>query len=55
MTALIHAPDIEQKLKILSDDARYDLACACAGAAHRKDGSTLSLCPTEAPASCSKP
>jgi predicted DNA-binding helix-hairpin-helix protein len=29
MTAVISRPDTNQKLGILSDDARYDLACAC--------------------------
>jgi len=29
MTAVISAPDTRQKLKILSADAQYDLACAC--------------------------
>jgi len=30
MTAIIRAPDTEKKLEILSTDAQYDLACACA-------------------------
>jgi predicted DNA-binding helix-hairpin-helix protein len=40
MTAIIRAPDTEQKLKILSADAQYDLACACATGQdeHRKRG-----------------
>jgi predicted DNA-binding helix-hairpin-helix protein len=29
MTAVISAPDTRQKLEILSEDAQYDLACAC--------------------------
>lgn len=29
MTAIISAPDTRQKLEILSEDAQYDLACAC--------------------------
>ena len=29
MTAVISKPDTHQKLKILSEDAQYDLACAC--------------------------
>ena len=29
MTAVISAPDTQQKLEILSADAQYDLACAC--------------------------
>jgi predicted DNA-binding helix-hairpin-helix protein len=29
MTAIISAPDTQQKLEILSADAQYDLACAC--------------------------
>jgi predicted DNA-binding helix-hairpin-helix protein len=29
MTALISRPDTQQKLEILSEDAQYDLACAC--------------------------
>jgi predicted DNA-binding helix-hairpin-helix protein len=40
MTAIIHAPDTQQKLEILSADAQYDLACACGTAEgdHRKRG-----------------
>jgi predicted DNA-binding helix-hairpin-helix protein len=40
MTAVIRAPDTQQKLKILSADAQYDLACACATGEdeHRKRG-----------------
>jgi predicted DNA-binding helix-hairpin-helix protein len=40
MTAIIRAPDTEQKLKILSADAQYDLACACATGQdeHRRRG-----------------
>jgi predicted DNA-binding helix-hairpin-helix protein len=40
MAAVISAPDTEQKLKILSADAQYDLACACATGQdeHRKRG-----------------
>lgn len=30
MTAIISAPDTQRKLEILSTDAQYDLACACA-------------------------
>jgi|WetSurSiteA1Bulk_404760.scaffolds.fasta_scaffold05450_3 predicted DNA-binding helix-hairpin-helix protein len=30
MTAIINAPDTQRKLEILSTDAQYDLACACA-------------------------
>ena len=29
MTAVIIKPDTEEKLRILSHDAQYDLACAC--------------------------
>lgn len=29
MTAILSKPDTEQKLRILSTDAQYDLACAC--------------------------
>jgi len=29
MTAIISVPDTRQKLEILSEDAQYDLACAC--------------------------
>lgn len=29
MTAIISKPDTDQKLRILSEDAQYDLACAC--------------------------
>jgi predicted DNA-binding helix-hairpin-helix protein len=29
MTAVISVPDTQQKLEILSEDAQYDLACAC--------------------------
>ena len=41
MTAVIRTPDTQQKLKILSADAQYDLACACATGEdeHRKRGS----------------
>jgi predicted DNA-binding helix-hairpin-helix protein len=40
MTAIISKPDTQQKLKILSADAQYDLACACGskGDDHRKRG-----------------
>jgi predicted DNA-binding helix-hairpin-helix protein len=40
MAAVVRAPDTEQKLKILSADAQYDLACACATGEdeHRKRG-----------------
>ena len=40
MTAIISKPDTEQKLKILSADAQYDLACACCTRAdeHRRRG-----------------
>ena len=40
MFAVIRAPDTEQKLKILSADAQYDLACACGTGQdeHRKRG-----------------
>jgi predicted DNA-binding helix-hairpin-helix protein len=40
MAAVVRAPDTEQKLKILSADAQYDLACACATGQdeHRKRG-----------------
>jgi len=41
MTAVISAPDTRQKLKILSADSQYDLACACGTSedGHRKRGS----------------
>ena len=29
MTAVITRPDTQEKLRILSADAQYDLACAC--------------------------
>lgn len=29
MTAILNKPDTHQKLSILSDDAKYDIACAC--------------------------
>ncbi len=40
MTAIISAPDTQQKLEILSTDAQYDLACACGSSEfdHRKRG-----------------
>jgi predicted DNA-binding helix-hairpin-helix protein len=40
MPAVIRTPDTEQKLKILSADAQYDLACACATGQeeHRRRG-----------------
>ena len=40
MTAIIHKPDTLEKLKILSADAQYDLACACGSQKdeHRKRG-----------------
>ncbi len=40
MTAIISAPDTQQKLEILSADAQYDLACACGTGEeeHRKRG-----------------
>jgi predicted DNA-binding helix-hairpin-helix protein len=41
MTAIISAPDTRQKLEILSEDAQYDLACACGSSdsEHRRRGS----------------
>ena len=41
MTAVISAPDTRQKLEILSEDAQYDLACACGSSdsEHRRRGS----------------
>jgi predicted DNA-binding helix-hairpin-helix protein len=41
MTAVIRRPDTQEKLEILSEDAQYDLACACGtkGDDHRKRGS----------------
>jgi predicted DNA-binding helix-hairpin-helix protein len=40
MTAIISAPDTQQKLEILSEDAQYDLACACGSSdnEHRRRG-----------------
>jgi predicted DNA-binding helix-hairpin-helix protein len=40
MVGIISKPDTYKKLRILSDDARYDLACACGAAKdeHRKRG-----------------
>ena len=40
MTAIISAPDTRQKLEILSEDAQYDLACACGSSdnEHRRRG-----------------
>jgi predicted DNA-binding helix-hairpin-helix protein len=40
MTAIISAPDTQQKLEILSEDAQYDLACACgtSESEHRRRG-----------------
>ena len=40
MTAIIRKPDTVDKLKILSADAQYDLACACGSTKdeHRKRG-----------------
>ena len=40
MTAVISAPDTRQKLEILSEDAQYDLACACGSSdnEHRRRG-----------------
>ncbi len=40
MTAIIPAPDTQQKLEILSADSQYDLACACGTgkSEHRKRG-----------------
>jgi predicted DNA-binding helix-hairpin-helix protein len=40
MTAIISKPDTRQKLEILSEDAQYDLACACGTGRdeHRKRG-----------------
>jgi predicted DNA-binding helix-hairpin-helix protein len=40
MTAIISKPDTQRKLEILSEDAQYDLACACATTVdgHRKRG-----------------
>ena len=40
MTAIIRQPDTIEKLKILSTDAQYDLACACGSVQdeHRKRG-----------------
>jgi predicted DNA-binding helix-hairpin-helix protein len=40
MTAIISAPDTRQKLEILSEDAQYDLACACGTSdnGHRRRG-----------------
>jgi predicted DNA-binding helix-hairpin-helix protein len=41
MIGIIHKPDTLQKLKILSEDAQYDLACACGTHedGHRRRGS----------------
>ncbi len=40
MTAVISKPDTQKKLEILSEDAQYDLACACGTSedGHRKRG-----------------
>ena len=40
MTAIVRKPDTLEKLKILSADAQYDLACACGSKKdeHRKRG-----------------
>jgi predicted DNA-binding helix-hairpin-helix protein len=40
MTAVISVPDTRQKLEILSEDAQYDLACACGSSdnEHRRRG-----------------
>lgn len=41
MIGIVSRPDIEQKLQILSEDARFDLACACGSdstAARRRSG-----------------
>lgn len=40
MVGVIHRPDTQEKLKILSTDAQYDLACACGSTEdeHRKRG-----------------
>lgn len=40
MTTIIRQPDVIEKLKILSADAQYDLACACGSAKdeHRRRG-----------------
>ena len=38
MVGVVRKPDTEKKLRILSTDAQYDLACACSGG---KDESPL--------------
>ncbi len=51
MTGIISAPDTQRKLEILSTDAQYDLACACATGKeeHRSRGSQGWIYPVTLP------